>query len=264
MAMSKQDKSSPNPDFQGNVLLMKQIGDRVHEIVGEQDKMVTFFCPAVDVPLLGARFHRRGQGRGHRRRRESRQPVGDGPRRKPVSTMNTDSSRIAWIAKHLVSFNIGLGGVEISWVDDEGFTQEAHIMLPEELKTPLAEDTEILQFAVDQLMSKRQDRSILTTTSESELRDYRSGDNVYIRINGRPVLTTIDDEGCQRFRLSKILIWLMEHPVSRYQELDTLAKHGRISENDRRFIYMNSGITVQEYSDHFPNDVIDNPLWRKS
>lgn len=41
--MSKQDKSSPNPDFQGNVLLMKQLGDRVREIVGEQDKMVTFF-----------------------------------------------------------------------------------------------------------------------------------------------------------------------------------------------------------------------------
>ena len=59
-----------------------------------------------------------------------------------------DTEILEWIAKHLTQFRIGVGTVDIEWIDDGGFTQS------KTYQTIVNEaDTEILRHVVTAIAS---------------------------------------------------------------------------------------------------------------
>lgn len=86
---------------------------------------------------------------------------------------------------------------------------------------------------------------------------------ITIRINGKPIETTIDEDGTQRLPLRPIIRYLMHRAVMDFDELAELSGFGMVSEEDYRFIYQNTGIAIDYYADLFPEDKIGNPLWDK-
>lgn len=86
-------------------------------------------------------------------------------------------------------------------------------------------------------------------------------DTIMIRINGKPIETTVDEEGTQRLPNRPIVQYLMHRAVMNFNELAELAGFGMVSQDDWRFIYQNTGTSVDHYADCFPEDEIDNPLW---
>jgi hypothetical protein len=86
------------------------------------------------------------------------------------------------------------------------------------------------------------------------------GEVITIKINGRPIDTTIDVDGRQRLPERPIIRYLMHRAGMDFNELGTLAMIGMVPPDDRRFIYQNIGYTLNGYKELFPGDDIENPL----
>lgn len=85
-----------------------------------------------------------------------------------------------------------------------------------------------------------------------------------IKINGRPVKTRIDKHGVQRLPNCRALSALID---CRALDLNNLAvavkRDGTCSVETRRWVYQRSGVSVTGYAEVFPQDKIENPLWKK-
>ena len=90
------------------------------------------------------------------------------------------------------------------------------------------------------------------------------GDIVPIKVNGKEVYTYIDDVGCQRMPLNKIIRYLT-HGNKNFDlnEMWRMVDIGMFSLDDARLIYQNNSYTLCGYQEMFPDDVIENPLENK-
>jgi hypothetical protein len=65
-----------------------------------------------------------------------------------------DITRFAWIASHLVKWELGLTTVSVTWLDDEGVPQNKHMVLPDELcahDLDMAHDVIIFRYVIDKI-----------------------------------------------------------------------------------------------------------------
>ncbi len=92
----------------------------------------------------------------------------------------------------------------------------------------------------------------------------KPGDIVPIKVDGKEVLTYIDDAGKQRMPLNKIIRYLT-HGNKNFDlnEMWRMVEIGMFSMDDVRLIYQNNGYDLYGYIEMFPDDVIENPLKNK-
>lgn len=67
-----------------------------------------------------------------------------------------DATRFAWVASHLVKWELGLTTASVTWLDDEGVPQSKHVTLPEELcahDLDMAHDVEKLRHVIDIILA---------------------------------------------------------------------------------------------------------------
>ena len=86
----------------------------------------------------------------------------------------------------------------------------------------------------------------------------KPGDKITIKINGEEIETRIDDQGTQRLPHDPSLAQVMD---GQYNFLMRVVSLGWISKKVQRRIYQNVGYSVCGYSEIFPKDEIENPLW---
>lgn len=89
-------------------------------------------------------------------------------------------------------------------------------------------------------------------------RNAMTGERIPIKINGQEIVTVIDSRGVQRLPHDPSLDAEMNGYLNRRA---VLAARGIVSEDFRRFVYQNIGYSVCGYSEIFPCDEIENPLW---
>jgi len=82
-----------------------------------------------------------------------------------------------------------------------------------------------------------------------------------IKINGKPIETKMVD-GVQRLPCNSVIRYMLDtHPDFDMNRMAYKQGHGDFSEDEVRMIYQNIGYSVCGYSDIFPDDEIENPLW---
>ena len=87
---------------------------------------------------------------------------------------------------------------------------------------------------------------------------------VPIKVNGKEVLTHIDDAGQQRMPLNKIIRYLTSGNKNfDLNEMWRMVEIGMFSMDEARLIYQNNGYTIGGYQEMFEDDVIENPLNNK-
>ena len=94
---------------------------------------------------------------------------------------------------------------------------------------------------------------------------YRKGTKILIKINGKPIETKIDENGYQRLPRNHAIDWLcMYSPKGpMMNELWKFHAAGGCTKQEMREIYQNIGYSVCGYSEMFPNDKIENPVWEE-
>jgi hypothetical protein len=88
--------------------------------------------------------------------------------------------------------------------------------------------------------------------------EFKPGEKVMIKINGREIETVIDPGGIQRLPCNRALAMLC---YRKYTDLHTWLGEGRVSEEEVREIYQNIGYSVRGYAKVFEKDNIENPVW---
>lgn len=107
----------------------------------------------------------------------------------------------------------------------------------------------------------------ITALENESKRKLKPGTKIPIKINGKKIITVIDDGGVQRLPNNKVLAYLVRGQAGSgtfgMNKLWSFHDSGMFSEEDVRFVYQNIGYSVCGYSEIFGKDKIENPLWRK-
>jgi predicted nicotinamide N-methyase len=88
----------------------------------------------------------------------------------------------------------------------------------------------------------------------------KPGNKIAIRINGKTIITEIDEKGRQRLPKNR----LVRFAVDQGEVLNTIwtLKGTAFSEEEVREFYQSFlGCSIEMYADIFPGDEIENPLW---
>jgi len=86
-------------------------------------------------------------------------------------------------------------------------------------------------------------------------------DNVImVRINGKVIETTIDDDGIQRLPCRPLAQYLLNKSALTLNDLGEMVGFGMFPVDDLRWLYQNIGYSVSGYADIWPDDEIENPL----
>jgi len=93
----------------------------------------------------------------------------------------------------------------------------------------------------------------------------KPGDQITVKVNGKPVETFIDKNGIQRFTHNKIITYLTRGNQEWFNmnALWDMVDMGMFTMDEARLIYQNNGYDLGGYLEIFEDDKIENPLEKK-